>query len=178
MNLKSAGKVFTVAAVFFAATANAENVEITLIDMLDGVTSSYCLDIKGSNTNADPSSGLQAHTCYSYKGQLGEDQVFDTDRFTDNILYMPEYNVCAEVSSLEAGATVGLSACNGDSLQSFAFSDQGIISPTNASDLCLTAAADTRFGRSKTHQIKALTLEVCSDDLAGFQQWRTRTSAD
>lgn len=46
MNLKSAGKVFTVAAVFFAATANAENVEITLIDMLDGITSSYFLDIK------------------------------------------------------------------------------------------------------------------------------------
>ncbi|MEL6526334.1 MAG: DUF3500 domain-containing protein, partial [Chloroflexota bacterium] len=50
-----------------------EQVEITLIDPLDGVTNSYCIDIAGGNENVDPANGLQAHTCYSYQGDLGTD---------------------------------------------------------------------------------------------------------
>lgn len=169
--------VTIVSTVILGTAANAENVEITLVDNLDGYLSSYCLDIKGGNRDVDPSNGLQAHTCYSYRGSLGNDQIFDSERFAENILYMPEYDVCAEISGLEAGATVGLAPCDNSSLQGFIFSHSGTISPIEASEMCLTAALDTRLGRGGTseHQIKDLTLVPCNDDRAIFQQWRTRT---
>ena len=168
-----------VASVIFAAPARAEKVEVTLSDNLDGYLSGYCIDIKGGNRNVDPANGLQAHTCYSYRGELGTDQIFETDRFADNILYMPEFDVCAELSGLEAGSTVGLGSCNGSDLQSFVFYG-GTIRPRTSADMCLTAGLGTSLGRGGTskHQIKTLTLERCSDDMAAFQQWRTRATAD
>lgn len=176
-------KLFPIAPTFlialaFTAPVQAENVEITLIDKLDGVTSSYCLDVMGGNTNVDITKGLQAHTCYSYKGDLGIDQIFDTERFAKNELYMTELDVCVELESLTAGASVGLAACDDSSLQSIVFGDDGSLRAADATQLCLTVGAETRFGRSKTHQIKALSLESCSDDLAAYQLFRGRTEAD
>ncbi len=155
-----------------------EQVEITLIDPLDGVTNSYCLDIAGGNQDIDPSNGLQAHTCYSYQGDLGTDQVFDTAGFVNGILYMPVYDVCAQVSSASSGAEVGLAACDGSDLQTFVFGDGGTISPASDTSLCFTASSETRFGRSDTHQISDLALAMCSDDLAIYQQWGYRTSLE
>lgn len=155
-----------------------ENVEITLIDVLDGVTSSYCLDIAGGNQNIDISNGLQAHTCYSYRGEIGTDQKFDPTRFESNELYMPDFDVCATVSALGEGASIGLAACDGSDLQTISFSGSGTISMVTAPQLCFTAGTDSRFGRSDVHQIKALTLETCSPDRAAYQMWRDRISAD
>lgn len=156
----------------------AENVEITLIDILDGVTSSYCIDIAGGNKDIDISKGLQAHTCYSYRGDIGTDQKFITSRFANNELYMPDFDVCASVKSLEAGSAIGLAVCDGSALQKISFSGSGTISMAASPELCFTAAKDSRFGRSKVHQIKALSLETCSSELAAYQEWRSRASAD
>jgi hypothetical protein len=161
-----------------AEAVEAENVEITLVDMLDGVTSSYCIDIAGGNKDIDISKGLQAHTCYSYRGEIGADQTFAVSRFASNELYMPNFEVCATVSSLAAGSSIGLAACDGSDLQQISFSEGGTISMLASPNLCFTAAQDSRFGRSKVHQIKALSLEECSASLATYQEWRSRTSAD
>jgi hypothetical protein len=161
-----------------ATTVSAENVEITLIDLLDGVTSSYCIDIAGGNQDIDIAKGLQAHTCYSYRGEIGTDQKFAASRFATNELYMPDFDVCATAQSLEAGASIGLSPCDGSDLQKISFSKSGTISMMASPELCFTAATDTRFGRSKVHQIKALSLETCSNDLSAYQSWRGRASAD
>ncbi|AKS47249.1 Ricin-type beta-trefoil lectin domain-containing protein [Octadecabacter temperatus] len=103
------------------------------------------------------------------------DQGFDTDRFADGQLYMPEFDVCAEISSTEAGTTVDLAECNDDSMQSIVFSGEGTITPASATDMCLTLADDTRTGRSDTNQIKVLSLETCSEDRAANQTWGNRT---
>jgi len=158
--------------------ADAAPVEIALSDKLDGVTNNYCFDIAGGNKDIDVSKGLQAHTCYSYRGSLGADQIFDASEFINNKLYMPEFDVCASLDGLEAGSKVGLSACDDSDLQALTFGEDGRISPVAASDMCLTAAKDTRFGRSKQHQIKALTLEACSEELSSFQTWRARIEQD
>lgn len=155
-----------------------ENVEITLIDVLDGVTSSYCLDIAGGNQNIDISNGLQAHTCYSYRGEIGTDQKFDPARFGSNELYMPDFEVCATVSALAEGASIGLAACDGSDLQTVSFSGGGAISMVAAPQLCFTAGTESRFGRSDVHQIKALSLEACSPDRDAYQMWRGRVSAE
>lgn len=165
---------------FQTSHAFAEKVEITLVDQLNGILNGYCFDVAGGNRDIDISKGLQTHTCYSYRGELGEDQVFETARFADNVLYMPNYDVCATLSSLEVGAKLGLASCNGNELQSISFSDSGKISPVAAPNLCLTAGEETRYGRGGTsqHQIKTLTLETCSDDKSAYQTWRTRTYDD
>lgn len=160
--------------------ANAdEHVELALDDMLDGLTNNYCLDIAGGNKNVDTSKGLQAHTCYSYQGKLGTDQVFDSSAFGNNILYMPVYDVCVEVSELKAGATVGLAKCKpNSSLQAFTFAGKGSISPQSAPDLCFTADDTTRYGRAKQHQIKNLSIASCSEELSAYQIWRARSTKD
>lgn len=159
-------------------TGPIENLEITLIDVLDGVTSSYCLDIAGGNQNIDISNGLQAHTCYSYRGEIGTDQKFDPARFRSNELYMPDFDVCATASALTEGASIGLAECDGSDLQTVSFSGSGTISMIVAPQLCFTAGTESRFGRSDVHQIKALSLEACSPDREAYQMWRGRTSDD
>ncbi|MGL6209412.1 MAG: ricin-type beta-trefoil lectin domain protein [Paracoccaceae bacterium] len=166
------------AALLGSTSAQAESVEVTLIDNLDGVTNSFCLDIAGGNENVDPSRGLQAHTCYSYRGSLGDDQVFDTTRFAEGVLYMPVIDVCATVDGTAAGTKVGLAACDGSAAQSFVFAGTGTITPAAAPEMCLTVSGESRFGRSDVHQIRDLSLEACSDDLATRQQWRTRATDD
>ena len=156
----------------------ATGVEIALTDQLDGNINLYCLDIAGGNQNVDPANGLQAHTCYSYRGDLGTDQVFDETKFAENTLSMPIYEVCASAATLEAGAEVGLAACDGGEAQQMSFGEDGTIRPVAAENLCFTAGEDTRTGRSSDHQIKALSLEECSEEAAPRQTWRARKTMD
>ncbi len=159
-----------------AGTAQAESVEIYLIDMLDNIQDGYCLDIaRAQGENADPSDGLQAHTCYSASGELMIDQVFDTEKFADGLLYMPEFDVCAQLASFDEGTTVDLAACDSSDAQAFVFSGEGTITPASATDMCLTATGDTRTGRSDENQMKTLALAACADDLASTQTWGVRT---
>lgn len=160
-----------------ASMAHADTVEINLIDMLDNIQDGYCLDISGGQgADVDPNNGLQAHTCYSPSGEIFVDQGFDSEQFADGVLYMPEFDVCAEVASTEVGASVGLAACDGSAAQSFVFAGEGTITSATATDMCLTVAEATRTGRSETNQIKVLTLETCSDALAASQTWGNRTA--
>ncbi len=162
-------------ALCLAGAAHADDVEVYLSDMLDNTQIGYCLDIAGGReAEADPADGLQAHTCYSNLGALGVDQTFDTDQFADGTLYMTEFDVCATLDSTQAGSSVGLSDCDGSDLQQFVFSGDGTITATAAPEMCLTAGEDTRSGRSDANQIKVLSLELCSEDLAAYQDWAVR----
>lgn len=162
--------------VMTAGSAFAEDVEIYLTDMLDNVQSGYCLDIaRAQGDAADPADGLQGHTCYSPAGTLGVDQAFDSEQFADGILYMTKFDVCTEVNSTEAGTSIELADCDGSDAQSFVFSGEGTITPASATGMCLTMAEDTRTGRSDANQIKVLSLEECSDDLAAYQTWSARS---
>lgn len=164
----------------FSLSSHAEEVEITLIDELDGNLNSYCLDIKGGGKHIDPANGLQTHTCYSYKGALGKDQIFDSTRFASNELYLPKFDVCAQLASFKSGAKVALASCNKNPLQQIRLNKNHTITPVTAPTLCLTAGTHTKLGRGGTsqHQIKTLTLEKCTQEKTAYQQWRTRTGVD
>jgi len=156
------------------------DVEVTLKDRLDGNLNGYCLDIRGGGRNIDPSQGLQAHTCYSYRGDLGPDQAFDPELIAGGEFKVLAFDVCATMEGTEEGAEVALSACDGSELQQFDFAANGCISPQSAPGMCLTAGNETTCGMGGTspHQIKALTLRPCSDALAAYQEWYTRTQDD
>ncbi len=170
--------IAALASVTLATPVFAEQVEITLVDDLDGQLNGYCIDIKGGNRNVDTSNGLQSHTCYSYRGELGTDQIFDTARFASNELYMPVYEVCAEVAGLTAGSALGLADCDGSEAQQISFEDDGTLRPVAAAEMCLTSGEATRSGRNPAHLIKELTLENCADDQAVYQTWRVRSEDD
>ncbi|MEL6531125.1 MAG: ricin-type beta-trefoil lectin domain protein [Pseudomonadota bacterium] len=155
-------------------SSNADAVEIALVDPLDSTTNEYCLDIAGGRESVDPANGLQGHTCYSYTGSLGSDQIFDASRIADNVLVMPEYDVCVSVS----GTDISLAACDDSEAQKISFGEDGTIRPAASPEMCLTLAADTRSGKSDVHQIKGLSVESCSDESAARQMWRTRNSDD
>ncbi|MEL6526335.1 MAG: ricin-type beta-trefoil lectin domain protein [Chloroflexota bacterium] len=91
---------------------------------------------------------------------------------------MPVYDVCAQVASVSAGATIGLATCDGSDLQTFVFGNGGTISPASDTSLCFTVSAETRFGRSDVHQISDMTLAACSDDLTIYQQWGYRATLE
>lgn len=175
--MKTYSLVFLGLCMHGVATAHASEVEISLKHNLDGFLSGYCLDIKGGGKNVDPANGLQSHTCYSYRGALGTDQIFETSRFKDNQLYMPKFDVCAQLSAIEVGATVTLAQCDGNNLQDISFLSDGTIRPVEADNLCLSAGLATTRGRGGTsdHQIKTLTLQECSSERSIFQQWMSRS---
>jgi hypothetical protein len=156
------------------ASTNPNAVEIALVDPLDSTTNEYCLDIAGGRESVDPANGLQGHTCYSYTGTLGTDQIFDSSRLADNVLEMPDYDVCVTVS----GTDISLAACDGSEAQTITLGEDGSIRPAAAPDMCLTLAADTKSGKSDVHQIKVLSVESCSEESAARQTWRTRTTDD
>ena len=161
--------------------ALAANVEVVLKSKLDGNLSGYCIDIKGGFANIDPSRGLQAHTCLSYRGDgtLG-DQAMEVALFENGVLKFPEYEVCATATEPNIGDELSLTACDGSDAQNFVITENGTISPANATSICLTAGDETTFGRNGTspHQIKTLTFQNCDAELAGHQEWRTRVDSD
>lgn len=162
----------------FASFASAENVEIALTAALDTTTNAYCFDIKGGGQNVDPAGGLQAHTCYSYRGELGPDQAVTTASLDNGQFLIEGFDVCVAMSALEEGASVALESCEANDLQMFDFVQNGKISPKAAPDMCVTIGDETSHGRAIRHQIRTLSLEKCSDELADRQNWYSRTLAD
>ncbi len=180
MTLKNFARLIVSAGLILPFASLAQNVEVSLKDGLDGNLNSYCFDIRGGGMNIDPSQGLQAHTCYSYRGDLGSDQAFDPASLGHGELKILAFNVCATMEGTDIGSEVGLTTCDGSEFQRFDFDADGHISPESAPGRCLTAGMGTTFGMGGTspHQIKTLTLQSCSDDLAAYQEWYTRTQAE
>ena len=92
-------------------------VEVLLVDRLDDQRG-FCLDIRGYKQRAKPDRGLQAHSCYSYQGQIGVDQGFDSDAIKAERFHMPGFDVCMTAAA-EAGARLGLAKCDGSPGQGF-----------------------------------------------------------
>jgi len=166
--------VFT--ALLISGTASADNVEVYVTDLLDNIQNGYCFDIaKGKGASANPEDGLQAHICYSLLGEILVDQAFDPGQFADGVLYMPEFDICVQATSTDEGSTLELAACDGSDAQKWVFSGEGTIAPAAAPEIGVTLAEETRTGRSDENQMKALSLETCSTDLASVQTWANRT---
>ena len=66
---------------------NQQTAEIYLLNTLND-SRGYCIDMKGYKTNANINSSLQAHSCYSYQGEISVDQGFDIAKITDEEFYI------------------------------------------------------------------------------------------
>ena len=153
-----------------------ELVEIQLIEKLDE-TRSYCIDIKGYKERAKVHRGLQAHTCYSYQGQLGVDQAFDKGLVQFGKFYMPAFEVCMEAENHNEGASLMLKACNNTAVQKFDFNSKNQIKVFGKYDLCVAVEpGNTRQGGGGTppHLIRTLQLKSCSLTDLKYTAWKIK----
>ena len=153
-----------------------ETVEIYTLNQLDEYRG-YCLDIRGYKAKAKVNNGLQAHTCYSYQGEIAVDQGFDPIQLAKNQFFLPAFEVCMEVVSISLSAPIQLNKCNNGKLQEFKLDTKGRIHPVSDIKFCLTVnqgESKKGGGGSPVHLKRNLTLEPCSDILRPYQIWGTR----
>ena len=150
-------------------------VEIYLLDPLED-SRNFCIDIVGYKANADTQSGLQAHTCYSYQGEISVDQGFDKQRISEQEFFMPSFEVCMTFNSTDND--LALSVCNGSEIQKFTFLTNGNIVVNSDPNLCVTVDQnDAREGGggNPIHLIRDLQIEECQESLSIYQSWGTRS---
>ena len=154
-----------------------EIVEIYSLNQMDD-DRGFCIDIRGYKSKAKVNRGLQAHTCYSYQGEVAVDQGFDPSKLMENQFHLPAFNVCMEAASVTASASLQLTKCRDGQLQRFEWGKEGKIYLVDDKSLCLTVAqGESRKGGggSPVHLIRNLSMETCSDTFKPFQRWGMRT---
>ena len=153
-----------------------DNVEVYLLNQLDDPRG-FCIDIKGHKLKAQINKGLQAHTCYSYQGEISPDQGFNSLKLTKNQFFLPVFNTCMEASSLTPSAELRLRKCNRNKLQNFEWSNENKIYLIGNRKLCLTVdqgQSKKGGGGSPVHLMRNLSLELCTESLNPYQTWSVR----
>ena len=151
-------------------------IEIYLLNNLDDPRG-FCIDIRGHKLKAQINKGLQAHTCYSYQGEISPDQGFNSRRLTKNQFFLPSFNVCMEASSLTPSANLRLRKCDHNKRQNFEWFNKNKIRLTGNRKLCLTVdqgQSKKGGGGSPVHLMRNLSLEPCSKSLNPYQVWSKR----
>ena len=156
---------------------NEGTIEIYLLNNLND-TRGYCIDMMGYKNNADISKSLQAHSCYSYQGEISVDQGFDKFKITQEEFYIPHFKVCMESESIEKSSSLILKACNKSDKQKFILQNDGKIQPKNNLNLCLTVSEVFREGGggNPVHLIRDISLENCDNSFSIRQKWAIRKS--
>ena len=165
----------TILLILFSQTAWAANLaEVQLVDTLDDQRG-YCIDIRGHKERAKVQRGLQAHTCYSYQGQIGVDQAFDTRLIAIGKFYLPAFDVCMEAENLSQGSRLILSRCADQNLQKFELTSAKEIRLVNKNDLCVTVdngESKKGGGGTPVHLMRRLTLDNCATTSNEYKHWQ------
>ena len=137
-----------------------DNVEVYLLNQLDD-SRGFCIDVRGHKFKAQINKGLQAHTCYSYQGEISPDQGFSSLKLTKNQFILSSFNVCMEASSLTPSANLRLRKCDRNKLQNFEWSNKNKIHLIDNRKLCLTVDQEQSKKGWISIQMRNLSLELC-----------------
>ena len=160
--------------ILLSQSAGAELMEFQLTDKLDEPRG-YCIDIRGHKESAKFNRGLQAHTCYSYQGQIGVDQAFDKTSVKLGKFYIPYFNVCMEAKELIKGATLVLKECTNGIKQNFTHTLNKTIKHMGKNNLCVTVAkGKSKKGRGGTppHLMRHLIIDDCQEVENQYNTWQ------
>ena len=149
-------------------------VELKLLNNLDDKRG-FCIDIKGHKFRAKISRGIQAHTCYSYQGEIAVDQGLDANRLKQKQLFFPYFDVCAHPASSNNPLNLNLIKCR--KTQEFVFIEDNTIRLKNNKNLCLTVAKGNSRnggGGSPLHLIRNLSLQACNEQKSIYKTWGIR----
>lgn len=170
---------FVLVATTLSANLSAEDVEVYLSDPIDGILNHYCIDVNGPPQGMQLESPLQAHTCYSYLGELTDDQRMDSEDIANDKFRIASVDMCAQLDGNEPGATVTLKDCSEIDEQKFELRANGQISPTSYPELCLTTGSTSWLGGTveapNENLARTLHLQRCGDEGLRYQRWSTRT---
>ena len=153
-----------------------DNVEIYLLNQLDDPRG-FCIDVRGHKFKAQINKELQAHTCYSYQGEISPDQGFNPLKLTKNQFILPFFNACMEASSLKVSTYLKLEKCDRNKLQNFEWSNKNEIRLISNRKLCLTVGQEQSKkggGGTPIHLMRNLSLELCNKSLNSYQAWSIR----
>ena len=149
-------------------------VEIKLLNNLDDKRG-FCIDIKGHKFRAKISRGIQAHTCYSYQGEIAVDQGLDANKLKQKQLFFPYFDVCVHPTSSKNPLNLNLLKC--DNTEEFVFSEDNTIRLKNNKNLCLTVAEGNSRkggGGSPIHLIRNLSMKTCNQQNSVYKTWGIR----
>jgi len=149
-------------------------VEIKLLNNLDDKRG-FCIDIKGHKFRAKISRGIQAHTCYSYQGEIAVDQGLDANKLKQKQLFFPYFDVCVHPTSSKNPLNLNLLKC--DNTEEFVFSEDNTIRLKNNMNLCLTVAegySRKGGGGSPVHLIRNLSMQTCNQQNSVYKTWGIR----
>ena len=159
----------------FSQTAWGDNLaEVQLVSKLDDQRG-YCIDIRGHKERAKVQRGLQAHTCYSYQGQISVDQAFDTSLLAIGKFSLPAFEVCMEAENNSQGSRLILTRCAEQNLQKFDLNSANEIRLVVNDELCLTVndgKSKEGGGGTPVHLMRRLTLENCTTTKDKYKHWR------
>ena len=159
----------------FSRTAWGDNLaEVQLVSKLDDQRG-YCIDIRGHKDRAKVQRGLQAHTCYSYQGQIGVDQAFDVHLVATGRFYLPYFDVCMAAENSSQGSRLILIRCAEQNLQKFDLNSANEIRLVVNNELCLVVndgKSKEGGGGTPIHLMRRLTLENCVTTKGKYKHWR------
>jgi len=174
--MKKIFAIIVLSLLFITPSQANDSIEIYLLNQLDD-SRGFCIDIKGHKLKAQINKGLQAHTCYSYQGEISPDQGFNSLKLTKNQFFLPVFNTCMEASSLTPSAELRLRKCNRNKLQNFEWTNKNQIRLISNRKLCLTVdqgQSKKGGGGTPVHLMRNLSLELCSKSLNPYQAWGVR----
>ena len=148
--------------------------EVKLLNNLDDKRG-FCIDIKGHKFRAKISRGVQAHTCYSYQGEIAVDQGLDANKLKQKKLFFSYFDVCVHPTSSKNSFNLSLEKC--DSTEEFVFSEDNTIRLKNNTNLCLTVAEGNSRkggGGSPLHLIRDLSMKTCNQQNFVYKTWGIR----
>lgn len=163
----------------FPALSNSKNnskVEISLANNLDE-SRGFCIDIRGYKHKAKIEKGLQAHTCYSYQGELAVDQAFESSKLKEGIFYISKFSSCMSAVNLKKKLTLKLQTCNESINQVFKFKKDKTIRPQINKNFCITVSQNNSIkggGGRPVHLKRKLYLSKCDINLNDYQNWIAR----
>jgi hypothetical protein len=149
-------------------------VEIKLLDNLDDKRG-FCIDIKGHKFKAKIERGLQAHTCYSYQGDIAVDQGLDANKLKQKELFFPNFDVCVHPTSHKNPLILNLIKCK--NTQEFIFDEDNTIRLKDNINLCLTVAKEKSRkggGGSPVHLMRNVSMKTCDKKYSVYQTWVIR----
>ena len=149
-------------------------VEIKLLNNLDDKRG-FCIDIKGHKFGAKISRGIQAHTCYSYQGEIAVDQGLDANKLKQKQLFFPYFDVCVRPASSNNPLNLSLIKCG--NTQEFVFIQDNTIRLKSNKNLCLTVAKGNSRnggGGSPVHLIRNLSMKTCNQQNSVYKTWGIR----
>jgi hypothetical protein len=182
--------VITLLIIFQFHAANADVVEIKLVDTQDEARG-WCVDLFAHLTNALPLGGFQGHDCFLYFGKGPQvDQGFDEELIAEGRFRLHHWDICMTLQEPRHHSYVAAEPCSDDPAQKITMHDNGRITPETAPGLCLTIGSITIPGGGRLApvgarppadnedipQIRRMTFDTCSDDpvIAALQTWTTR----